>query len=542
MMKIPSYLGNPKLKRSGVPMEFEKEHIQEWIKCSQDPIYFIKTYIKIVNVDKGFIPFELWDFQEKMIDMFVDNRFSICKLPRQVGKTTTVAALILWYILFKDNYSIAILANKMAQAREILSRIQKAYEALPKWLQQGVVEWNKGYIELENGSKILASATSSSAIRGGSFNMIYLDEFAFVPSNIQEDFFASVYPTISSGSTTKVIITSTPNGLNMFYKIWTDSENERNDYKRMSIHWSDVPGRTPQWAEQQIRNTSADQFRVEFGCEFLGSSSTLIDPNKLASLVYAMPDQESPNMKLYKQALPGHTYVIVVDVSRGVGLDYSAFVVFDVTTLPYQVVATFRDNKISTLVYPKYIHDAAMSYNRASILVEINDAGQQIVDILHQDLEYDGLLTTAMAKKRLALTGGFAGAAKTRMGVRTDKQVKSIGCANLKTMVEQDKIVLNDYQLIQELSRFALKGNSYEAEQGHDDLVMCCVLFSWLTAQTYFRELTDVDFRRSIYNENARAIEDELTPFGFFDDGMEQDLPNEETVPMYAGYFGGNAE
>lgn len=529
-MKLPAYLGNPRLKRAGVPMPYTKEQIDEWLKCAADHTYFIKRYIKIVNVDRGFIPFELWPFQEEMVDSFVNDRFTIAKMPRQVGKTTTAAAFILWCILFKENYSVAILANKMAQAREILSRIQRSYEALPKWLQQGVVEWNKGNIELENGSKVLAAATSSSAIRGTSQNLIYLDEFAFVPSHIQEEFFSSVYPTISSGTTTKVVITSTPNGLNMFYKIWTDSERGHNDYTRISVHWSDVPGRDEKWAEQQIRNTSPDQFRVEFGCEFLGSSATLIDPNKLAALSYALPIESSPSFKMYKRPMPGHQYVTVVDVSHGAGLDYSAFVVFDVTQMPYEVVATFRDNKVPVLVYPKYIIEAAMNYNRAGILVEVNDAGQQIVDILHYDLEYDGILTTAQIKKRVQLTGGFAGQTKTRQGVRTDKVVKAIGCVNLKTMVEQDRLIVNDYQLIQEMSRFSLNGKSYEAEEGHDDLVMCCVLFAWLTAQTYYKEMTNVDFRRGVYDENARMIEEELTPFGFINTGHEETVPNEEIV------------
>jgi hypothetical protein len=511
-------------------MPYTKEQIDEWLKCAADHTYFIKSYIKIVNVDRGFIPFELWPFQEEMVDSFVNDRFTIAKMPRQVGKTTTAAAFILWCILFKENYSVAILANKMAQAREILSRIQRSYEALPKWLQQGVVEWNKGNIELENGSKVLAAATSSSAIRGTSQNLIYLDEFAFVPSHIQEEFFSSVYPTISSGTTTKVVITSTPNGLNMFYKIWTDSERGHNDYTRISVHWSDVPGRDEKWAEQQIRNTSPDQFRVEFGCEFLGSSATLIDPNKLAALSYALPIESSPSFKMYKRPMPGHQYVTVVDVSHGAGLDYSAFVVFDVTQMPYEVVATFRDNKVPVLAYPKYIIEAAMNYNRAGILVEVNDAGQQIVDILHYDLEYDGILTTAQIKKRIQLTGGFAGQTKTRQGVRTDKVVKAIGCVNLKTMVEQDRLIVNDYQLIQEMSRFSLNGKSYEAEEGHDDLVMCCVLFAWLTAQTYYKEMTNVDFRRGVYDENARMIEEELTPFGFINTGHEETVPNEEIV------------
>lgn len=260
------YLNNKNLKRAGVSLSWSPDQVSEFIKCAEDPIYFIKTYIKIVSIDKGLVPFELWPFQEEMINTMKDNRFVIAKMPRQVGKTTTVAGLLLWYALFHESFKIAILANKEKQSREILARIKLAFEHIPKWLQQGIVEFNKGNIELENGSKILAASTSSTAIRGDSFNLIYLDEFAFVPNTIQDDFFASVYPTISSGQSSKVLITSTPNGMNMFYKIWTDSEQGRNNYKRVSVHWSDVPGRTKQWQEETIRNTSERQFSQEFEC------------------------------------------------------------------------------------------------------------------------------------------------------------------------------------------------------------------------------------------------------------------------------------
>lgn len=528
-----TYLGNPKLKRSNTPIEYTKEQVEEYIKCSEDPIYFIKNYIKIVNVDIGLTSFDLWPFQQEMVNKFIDNRFVICKLPRQVGKTTVAAATILWLILFNENYSVAILANKMMQAREILSRIQLAYEHLPKWLQQGILEWNKSFIELENGSRIIASATSSSAVRGGSFNLLYLDEFAFVPNNIQEDFFASVYPTISSGKTTKVLITSTPNGLNMFYKIWTDSEQERNDYIRMDIHWSMVPGRDEKWKDQQIRNTSEEQFRQEFECEFLGSSYTLITGTKLRTIKYINPEHTSDFLKYYKEKQEKHTYVCVVDTSRGVGLDYSAFVIIDVTKLPYEVVCTYRNNIVSTLSYPKYIIDACKYYNNAYILIETNDAGQQVCDILLQDLEYEGVITTMQKKKTTQISGGFSGN-KTFFGIRTTKQVKRIGCASLKAIVESDRIVLNDYTILQELSRFALKGTSYEAEEGNDDLVMCLVLFAWLTTQPYFRDLTNVDIRRDIYNETEKMIEEDLVPFGIIDDGRQENndfdrvlMPNE---------------
>jgi hypothetical protein len=516
-MTRETYLGNKNLKGSDVKVPWTEDNIKEYLKCAQDHAYFIKTYVKIVNVDKGLVPFELWPFQENMTDVMVDNRFIICKMPRQVGKTTTVAALLLWYILFNENFNIAILANKDRQAREILSRIQYAYEYLPKWLQQGILQWNKGNIELENGSKILAAATSSSAVRGGSFNLIYLDEFAFVPNNIQEEFFSSVYPTISSGHTTKVIITSTPNGMNLFYRIWADSEEGRNSYKRVDVHWSQVPGRDEAWKKQTIENTSQRQFDQEFNCEFLGSSNTLIDSKKLRNLVWKNPIQKFENMHIYESPIKDHKYVITVDTSRGSGIDYSAFVVFDVTELPYKIVAKYRDNEISPLLYPNIIWRAGRHYNDAMVLVEVNDNGQQIADILFYDLEYEGvLLTQSKGKAGIKVGGGYK--VKPIRGVKTTKQVKRIGCANLKTLIEQDKLLLYDYDLIYELFRFVENKTSYEAEEGeHDDLVMCCVLFAWLAHQRYFRSKTDTDVRADLYEENKEIIEENIAPFGFFD-------------------------
>ena len=516
-----TYLGNPKLKRSNVAVQYTAEQIEEYVKCSEDPVYFVKTYCKIVNVDRGLVNFELWDFQEEMIEQFDANRFVICKMPRQVGKTTTVAAYMLWKVLFFKNYSIAILANKDRQAREILSRIKLMFEHLPKWLQMGVTEWNKGNIELENESKILASATSSSAVRGGSFSCIYLDEFAFVPTNIQEEFFASVYPTISSGNTTKVIITSTPNGLNLFYKLWTDSEEGRNLYKRVDVHWSQIPGRDEKWKTDTISNTSEDQFRGEFECEFLGSSNTLIHPSKLRNLVYRQPIKKNDlGLKIYVEPDPNIIYAMVIDTARGVGGDYSAFIVVNVSIFPYRLVATFKNNLVSPLVFPSIIEQTAKYYNNAIVLVETNDIGQQVADILYHDLEYDGVLATANnGRAGQSLSGGFA--TSTHRGVKTTKQVKRIGCTTLKTLIESDKFIIEDYDMIYELSRFSQKGQSYEAEDGHDDLVMCAVLFSWLTTQPYLKEMTDIDVRKKIFEQNEQMFEQEMTPFGFYSSGNE---------------------
>lgn len=530
MKKNEIYLGNQNLKRSYVPIEWTQETVKEYIKCSKDPLYFIQKYVKIINVDKGLVPFDPFSFQKDIISLSTKERFVICKMPRQVGKTTVVAAIILHYVLFNENYSVAILANKEAQAIEILGRIQLAYEHLPKWLQQGIAEWNKKSVELENGSKIVASSTASNAIRGTSQNLVYLDEFAFVANHIQESFFSSVYPTISSGETTKVLITSTPNGLNLFYKLWKDSEEGRNSYHRIDVHWSDVPGRDEKWKEETIRNTSERQFRQEFETEFLGSSNTLIDGAKLRALVYRNPVVLKGNIKIYYESViakrsppqTGRLYAITVDTSRGINGDYSAFVVFDITELPYKIVATYRNNEISPQLYPTYVKQAAEYYNNAIVLVESNDVGAQVADILHDDLEYENVLFTSSSRQNgQYITMGFStGSVK---GVRTSTTVKKLGCSTLKTLIEHDRLEINDFDLIEELSRFSQKGSSYEAEEGNDDLVMCCVMFAWLTTQQYFKEHANNDVRQNLYNEQQNFIEDELTPFGIVDEGDFQE-------------------
>jgi hypothetical protein len=516
------YLGNTKLKKPNVRHQYTPEQIEEYVKCAKDEVYFVKTYVKIVHVDRGIVNFDLWPFQETFISTAIRERFVVAKMPRQVGKTTTIAAMILHMVLFTENYNVAILANKEKQSKEILSRIKLAYENLPKWMQQGIVEWNKGNIELENGSKVLASSTTSSAIRGGSFNLVYLDEFAFVPDNIQEDFFKSVYPTISSGQTTKILVTSTPNGLNLFYKLWVDSEEGRNNFKRVSVHWSDVPGRDEAWKEETIKNTSQEQFDQEFECEFLGSSNTLISPQTIRRLVFKTPTKASDEgLRIYSDPVPNGLYTMVVDTSRGKGLDYSAFIVVDVSQVPYKTVATFRNNETPSIIYPTIVEQTAKYFNYAQVLIETNDVGQQVADILRDDLEYDNIIyTTSDSKNGQIITGGFNGVKSP--GVKTSKQVKRIGCQVFKTLLENNKLIINDYHTIQEISRFALKGKSYEAEDGNDDLVMCHVLFAWMSTQPYFRELTSIDLRLKLYNEQQKMLEESTLPFGFINDGNKQ--------------------
>ena len=516
------YLGNPNLKKANTPIEFTEENVIEFMRCKDDPVYFAKRYIKIVSLDEGLVPFNLYPFQEKLVRNFHENRFNICKMPRQTGKSTTVVSYLLHYAVFNDNVNIGILANKAKIAMDLLGRLQTAYENLPKWMQQGIIAWNKGSLELENGSKILAASTSASAVRGMSFNVLFLDEFAFVPNHVADDFFASVYPTISSGTQTKVIIVSTPRGMNHFYRMWHDAERNKNEYIPTDVHWSEVPGRDEYWKQQTIANTSEQQFKVEFECEFLGSVNTLINPAKLRNLVYENPITKNAGLDIYENVIEGHNYMITVDVARGLGNDYSAFIVFDITNFPYKVVAKYRNNEIKPMLFPNIIHNVAKGYNNAFLLVEVNDIGDQVASIIQYDLEYENLLMASMRGRAGQVVGqGFSGK-KTQLGVRMTSAVKKLGCSNLKAMMEDDKLLTCDYEIISELTTFAQKHNSFEAEEGcNDDLAMCLVIFSWLVAQDYFKEMTDNDIRKRMYEEQKNQIEQDMAPFGFINDGLD---------------------
>jgi len=518
------YLGNPNLKKANTPIEFSISNIEEFIKCKDDPVYFAKNYVKIVSLDEGLTQFEPYHFQEKLINNFHNNRFNICKMPRQTGKSTTVVSYLLHYAIFNDSVNIGILANKASTARELLARLATAYENLPKWMQQGILVWNKGNIELENGSKILAASTSASAVRGMSFNILFLDEFAFVPNHIADSFFASVYPTITSGKSTKVIIVSTPHGMNHFYRMWHDAEKGSNEYIPTDVHWTEVPGRDEEWKRQTIANTSEQQFKVEFECEFLGSVDTLISPSKLRNLVYDNPVTKSAGLDVYIDPIRNHDYIITVDVARGVGIDYSAFVVTDITSFPHRVVAKYRNNEIKPMLFPNVIWEVARSYNSAYVLCEVNDVGDQVASILQYDLEYQNLLMCSMRGRAGQIVGqGFSGK-KTQLGVKMSKTVKKVGALNLKTMIEEDKLFINDYEIISELTTFIQKNNSFEAEDGcNDDLAMCLVIYAWLVAQDYFKELTDQDVRKRIYEDQKNQIEQDMAPFGFISDGLDSE-------------------
>jgi len=519
------YLGNPNLKKANTAIEFTKDQIEEFIKCKEDPVYFARNYIRIVSLDEGLVPFEPYKFQEKLISRFHKNRFNICMMPRQTGKSTTSVSYLLHFIVFNDSVNVGILANKASTARELLSRLQLAYENLPKWMQQGIIAWNKGSMELENGSKVLAASTSASAVRGMSFNILFLDEFAFVPNHIADSFYASVYPTITSGKSTKVIMVSTPHGMNHFYRMWHDAERGQNEYVPTSVHWSEVPGRDEKWREQTIKNTSENQFKVEFECEFLGSVDTLINPAKLRAMVYDRAIQSGNGLDVYEKPIDNHDYVCTVDVARGGGNDYSAFVIVDITEYPHRVVAKYKNNEIKPMLFPSIIYETVKSYNNAWVLCEVNDIGDQVAAILNYDLEYPNLLQCSMRGRAGQIVGqGFSGK-KTQLGLKMSKAVKAVGCSNLKTMIEADKVLFKDYDIISELTTFIHKRNSFEAEDGcNDDLAMCLVIYAWLVAQDYFKELTDQDVRKRLYEDQRDQIEQDMAPFGFISDGLEDDV------------------
>lgn len=526
MTDIPNlggHRGNANLKKINQAIEWTEETVQEYIKCSKDPIYFAETYMKIINIDKGLVPFKLYDYQKNMICSFVDNRNNIVATARQAGKTSAVTAFVLWYVIFHSEKTVALLANKGDTAREILGRIQLAYQYLPKWLQQGIGEWNKGSMTLENNSRILAAATSSDSIRGYSINLLFIDEAAFIEN--WETFFTSVYPTVSSGKESKIILVSTPNGLNHFYAIWKNAIEERNGYKPTKVLWQDVPGRDEKWRLDTLASLNFDntKFDQEYCVEFAGSSGTLIAGWKLKELIHQIPIMDRDGLSQYIAPIKEHNYVCIADVSRGKGLDYSAFHVIDVTSMPYQQVCVYRNNMITPIDYAEVIYRVCKLYNNASILVEINDIGEQVSHSIHYDFEYDNILFTESAGRAgKRISTGFGTSTQKDKGIRTTKSVKAAGCAILKLLIEQNQFIINDLNSIDELSTFSRKANSYEAESGkHDDLVMGLVLFAWLSDQQYFKDYTDINTLVRLREKSDEELMSDLSPFGFVDDHQE---------------------
>jgi len=522
MAKTENYNSNASLKAVGVKVDFTEDNIKEYLKCKDNPTYFIDNYCMIVTLDHGIQPFKLYDCQKEKIDVIHNNRKVIIMEGRQQGKTTTAAAYILWYTVFQADKTVAILANKATTSREILSRYQSMYEALPLWMQQGIKTWNKGDVELENGSKVFTAATTASGIRGKSVNMLYIDEAAIIPNQVAEAFFTSIFPVISAGQTTKILITSTPLGYNHFWKFWNDAEQKINDFVAHFIPYWKIPGRDAKWAEEQKRQLGELKYNQEVLCKFLGSSLTLISSDVIAQMSPVPAIYKKDGLDIFTKPLKNHTYVLVADTSQGLDGDFSAFTIIDITKTPYTISAKYRSNKISPLLYPNMIERVAKDFNSAYVLIEVN-SDPQVADILYSELEYENILFVNRNAQGQTVSGGFGGG-RTHYGVTTDKRVKRIGCSVFKSLVEEQKLIITDADIISEISTFIEKRNSFAADEGYfDDCVMTLVLFSWLSTQSYFKDLNDVNLRKVMYENQMKAIEDELTPFGFYNDGSSED-------------------
>lgn len=511
-MQYQVYNNNARLKAAGVSVPFTQDQVQEYIRCSRDPLHFIRTYAKIVSLDDGVVPFLPFPYQERIIDTIHKNKNTLGKLFRQAGKSTIVAAYFAWYVLFNDNKTAVILANKQAIAIEIFGRVQFIIENLPPWLQQGVVEWNKKSLVLENGSRCIAAATSASAVRGMSVNLLLLDEFAHLGPNLAEEFIASVFPTLSSSESSKLIIISTPNGLNHYHKLWVESKNGNNDFTTVEGRWEENPKRTPEWAESQRKKLGEVKYRQEIECTFEGSSFTLVDGAKLATLPLAVPIYNKDNLEVFEAPQKDRNYVVTVDTSRGRHRDFSAFAIADVTEMPYKIVATYKDNEISTLEYPHLIYNTARQYNDAFILIEINDLGEEVSNTIWYEYEYEHIYFTK--GNELSQTRGYP-------GIRTTAKVKSLGCSVLKELIEKDQLIVNSHKIIEELGLFVIHKKTYASQDPaiNDDLCTTLWLLAWLTKQEVFQEVTNINLRGVLTEKKQEYIDSTMTPFGFYEDG-----------------------
>ena len=519
--KNEGYLGNNLIKRAGVETSYTEEELVEYQKCSEDPCHFIENYCQIISLDEGLVPFKLRGYQESLIEHFNDNRFSVVLAARQSGKSITSCAYLLWYLLFTPEVTVAILANKGAIAREMVSRIVTMLETVPFFLQPGVKILNKGNIEFGNDSKLVAAATSSSSIRGMSINMLYLDEFAFVED--AETFYTATYPVITSGKNSKVIITSTANGVgNMFHKIYESAVHGNSEYKSYLISWFDVPGRDEEWKKQTIANTSEAQFEQEYGNSFLGTGNTLISSDALLGMRAVDPNWRKEGVSVYERPKKGHNYVATVDVSQGRGFDYSTFSIFDVTSKPFKQVCTYRDNMISPMLFPDLINKYCSPYNEALVIIENNAEGSMVALQLHYDIEYPNVFVQGMTKS-------------TDIGVTMSRKIKRVGCSTLKELIEENRLQVVDRPTITEMMTFVNKGSSFEADKGYnDDMVMNCVLFSWFVTTDFFTNLTDTAVKDLLYAEQQKMIEDDLLPAGVFGEQEDESFIDAEGTRWYS--------
>lgn len=531
--KKPVYMNDAKLKAPGVEIAWTQEDIEEFYKCKEDIVYFIENYVKIINIDEGVVPFIMRDYQKEMVNIFNKNNRVICLLSRQVGKTVTSMAYILHYILFNEHKNVLVLANRGETARGILAKLKEYYKNLPFFLQSGVVEWQKGSMELENGCRVRADGTSEAAGRSESVALLYLDEFAFVPAGQAHDFMRAVYPTVSSSKTSKIIICSTCNGLNHYYKIWNDASNGNNEFYPFTVPWNAIPGRDEEFKRKTISDIGQEAWDVEYENKFLGSSGTLISGSVLSRLTYDAPMSVDEHFTMYEPPQIGHNYIVTVDPSEGLGIDYSVALITDVTKVPYEQVGIYRNNSIDPNLFPDVIERLAKTYNDAFVLVEANNIGAVICNILHDVLEYENLIRTeSKGRKGMVVSWGF-GSSKSIVGVKTTPVTKRIGCAHLKSLIESDQYRIRDFQTIEELSTFSRHNNTYQAEEEcNDDICMAMVIFSWLVHDPIFKQILEHDLRKNLPDgTHLKHLEQMLTPFGIIDDGLAEKYMEDDSPP-----------
>lgn len=568
------FRGNPLLKGKNVKYDWTPELVEEYIKCKEDIFYFIEHYFKIVT-ENGLEPMVLREYQKEMIDNMLNGRFTLACMSRQSGKTETLRAFLIWYILFNDFKTVAIVANKLDTAMEIIGKLQISYQNLPLWLQLGVTEFNKGSFVLENNSRLFASATSADALRGYTCHIIVIDEAAHIEN--WDEFYGAVSPTISAGKSTKLIMVSTPKGLNHFYEFYEGSSLGRktNSFKATFVPWYNVPGRDEEWQRQQLELMNFDmiKFDQEFNCSFIGSAGTLINGARLQILktdvkppihvidklkIYEPPVKERKDWRehienvsrqdsiydreikqvgqviMEEYTIPADKYCIVADVSRGKGLDYSAFSVFNITKVPYRQVATFRDNNITPTDYAHYLYKVGQLYNEALVLVEINDIGEQVSTYMMDELEYGNVLCT-QSNGRAGKTVTF-NLTKADKGVRTTITLKNSGCLLMKLLLEECRLQVCDEDTIDELLVFVKDKNSWSADKGkHDDLVMGLVLFSWLSDQKFFLEWTSINTVQSLSSISATQVQANLLNFGYIarDNTEHEDIRGFKFQPVH---------
>lgn len=520
--KKTRYNGLPYLKRANIPIQWTQEMLNEWVRCRDDIIYFAENYCSIEHVDYGIIKVQLRDYQRDMLKIMSDSRMSQHNLSRQLGKTTAVAIYLAHFVCFNEAKNVGILAHKGSMAAEVLDRTQQALELLPDFLQPGVITWNKNSIELENGCCISAFASSPDSVRGQSFALLYLDEAGFI-ENFDETWKA-ILPVISSGRRSKIILTSTPNGMNHWYDLWEGSLKGVSGFTPYTATWTSVKGRMyneqnifddgKEWSANQIGASSLEAFNQEHNCNFMGTSGTLISGFKLSKMTFT-EIEDSCNFYRYYDPIPGHKYIISVDPAEGRGQDYSSFHVIDVTKYPYEQVGVYHSNEVSPLLLPTVIMKFAMEYNDAWVYIELNSTGGTVAKTLYIDLEYENVICESSKD----------------LGLKQSKVTKAIGCSTLKDLIEKDKLILHDRKTVMEFRTFVEKGVSWAALDGfHDDLVMALAVFAYLTSQSKFNDFIEVDrnvgndiFKREmddIYNDFAPvimvSIDDEVSEFNGF--------------------------